>query len=53
VGALAAFALQFFHPFDVTVIDLGVHVIAVALVVSAASAAQRLAAPEPRLALSS
>ena len=53
VGALAAFALQFFHPFDVTVIDLGVHVIAVALVVSAASAAQRLAAPARRLALSS
>ncbi|HEV2545994.1 MAG TPA: NrsF family protein [Stellaceae bacterium] len=44
VGALAAFALQFFHPFDVTVIDLGVHVIAVAVVVSLATAAQRLAA---------
>jgi hypothetical protein len=52
VGALAAFALQFFHPFDVTVIDLAVHAIAVGLVVSAASAAQRLAAPG-RLAPSS
>jgi hypothetical protein len=45
VGALAAFALQFFHPFDVTVMDLAVHAVAVALVVSVASAAQRLAAP--------
>jgi hypothetical protein len=44
VGALAAFALQFFHPFDVTVMDLAVHAVAVGLVVSAASAAQRLAA---------
>ena len=46
VGALAAFALQFFHPFDVTVMDLAVHAIAVGLVVSAASVAQRMAAPE-------
>jgi hypothetical protein len=43
VGALAAFALQFFHPFDVTLIDLGVHVVAVTLMVSLATAAQRLA----------
>ena len=34
---------------DVTVIDLSVHAIAVALVVSAASAVQRLAAAEQRL----
>jgi hypothetical protein len=52
VGALAAFALQFFHPFDVTVMDLAVHAVAVGLVVSATSAAQRMAAPE-RLAPSS
>jgi hypothetical protein len=52
VGALAAFALQFFHPFDVTLMDIGVHVVAVALVVSAASAAQRFAAPQ-RMVLSS
>jgi len=53
VGALAAFALQFFHPFDVTLIDLTVHVVAVALVVSLVTAAQRLSAREQRLALSS
>ena len=33
VAALAAAALQFFHPFDVTVLDLGVHFAAMALVV--------------------
>jgi Negative regulator of sigma F len=37
VAGIAAFLLQFFHPFDVTVIDLGVHIIAVAVVVSAAA----------------
>jgi hypothetical protein len=46
VGALAAFSLQFFHPFDVTVTDLAVHAVAVAIVVSLATAAQRLAARE-------
>jgi hypothetical protein len=52
VGALAAFVLQFFHPFDVTLIDLGVHVVAVTLVVLLATAAQRLAG-QGRLAPSS
>jgi hypothetical protein len=52
VGALAAFALQFFHPFDVTVMDLAVHAIAVGVVIAVASAAQRLATREP-LAVSS
>jgi len=33
VAASAAFLLQFFHPFDVTVIDLALHLAAVALVV--------------------
>jgi hypothetical protein len=33
VAGIAAFLLQFFHPFDVTVMDLAVHVAAVALVV--------------------
>jgi hypothetical protein len=33
VAASAAFMLQFFHPFDVTVIDLALHLAAVALVV--------------------
>lgn len=39
VAGLAAFLLQFFHPFDVTFMDLGVHLAAVALVVAATSAA--------------
>jgi hypothetical protein len=34
VASLAAFLLQFFHPFDVTVMDLGLHLAAVALVAS-------------------
>ncbi|MGH8232029.1 MAG: NrsF family protein [Steroidobacteraceae bacterium] len=33
VAATAAFVLEFFHPFDVTVIDLTLHMAAVALVV--------------------
>jgi hypothetical protein len=34
VAALATFLLQFFHPFDVTMMDLTIHTIAVAIVVS-------------------
>jgi hypothetical protein len=37
-AGIAAFVLQFFHPFDVTFMDLGVHAVAVGLVVAAASA---------------
>jgi hypothetical protein len=37
VAGIAAFLLQFFHPFDVTVIDLAVHIAAVALVIGAAA----------------
>jgi hypothetical protein len=33
-AATAAFVLQFFHPFDVTVIDLALHLAAVALVIA-------------------
>lgn len=48
VAALSAFVLQFFHPFDVTFMDLGAHMAAIALVASAAGlvegAAQRRAA---------
>jgi hypothetical protein len=33
-AALAAFLLQFFHPFDVTLMDLAVHALAVAIVVA-------------------
>lgn len=39
VAGLAAFLLQFFHPFDVTFMDLTVHLVAVALVVAVASLA--------------
>lgn len=44
VAALAAGALQFFHPFDVTFIDLGIHLGAIALVVAAVSAAEYVSA---------
>ena len=37
VAGLAAAALQFFHPFDVTVVDLALHAAAVALVVALAT----------------
>jgi hypothetical protein len=38
VAALAAFLLQFFHPFDVTFMDLAVHLVAVMVVVAIATA---------------
>ena len=41
VASLAAFLLQFFHPFDVTFIDLGLHLAAVATVIILARAAAR------------
>jgi hypothetical protein len=41
VASLAAFLLQFFHPFDVTFIDLGMHLAAVVTVVVLARAAAR------------
>jgi hypothetical protein len=41
VAAAAAFLLQFFHPFDVTVIDLAVHLLSIALVVGAAALVNR------------
>jgi len=37
-AGIAAFVLQFFHPFDVTFMDLAVHAVAIGIVVSAASA---------------
>lgn len=45
VAGLAAFLLQFFHPFDVTFMDLGIHLAAVVVVVVsfvAASASRRM-----------
>jgi hypothetical protein len=41
VAASAAFILQFFHPFDVTVIDLALHLAAIALVVLIGTAWRR------------
>jgi hypothetical protein len=38
VAGLAAAALQLFHPFDVTVTDLGLHVVAVGLIVALVTA---------------
>jgi len=43
VAALAAFLLQFFHPFDVTFMDLGIHAVAVGLVVLIAAGMEALA----------
>src|SRR5262249_9638186 len=43
VAALAAFLLQFFHPFDVTFMDLAIHGLAVGIVVGVASLGSRLA----------
>ena len=41
VAALAAFLLQFFHPFDVTVIDLALHLAAVGVIALLATALRR------------
>jgi hypothetical protein len=42
-ASIAAFLLQFFHPFDVTFVDLGMHIAAVVTVVILAQAAGRRA----------
>jgi len=44
VASLAAGALQFFHPFDVTFLDLSVHLGTIAFVVLGACAVERLSA---------
>ena len=41
VAALSASVLQFFHPFDVTFMDLGVHLVAVGLVASLAGLVEK------------
>ncbi len=41
VAALAAFVLQFFHPFDVTLIDLAMHALAVVMIVGLAALLRR------------
>jgi len=33
VAGVAAFVLQFFHPFDITLIDLGAHLTALILLI--------------------
>lgn len=42
IAAIAAVLLQFFHPFDVTFMDLGVHAVAVGLVILATRMASGL-----------
>jgi hypothetical protein len=42
VAALVAVVLQFFHPFDVTFLDLGLHLSAIALIVVGVSAVEQL-----------
>ena len=48
VASIAAFLLQFFHPFDVTFVDLGLHLAAVIAVVVLARAASRSGLDAPR-----
>jgi hypothetical protein len=43
VAAASAFLLQFFHPFDVTFIDLGLHLAAVGVVIGVLAASSRKA----------
>jgi hypothetical protein len=42
VAGLAAFILQFFHPFDVTIMDLGTHLAALAILIAVFSLSGRL-----------
>ena len=42
VAGLAAFVLQFFHPFDVTIMDLGAHIAALAILIGVFSLSGRL-----------
>lgn len=48
VASLAAGALQFFHPFDVTFLDLGVHLGTIALVVLGSCGLERLSRSQAR-----
>lgn len=42
VAGLAAFVLQFFHPFDVTIMDLATHLVALAILIGVFSLSGRL-----------
>jgi hypothetical protein len=43
-AALSAFVLQFFHPFDMTLLDLGAHLAALAILIALVAASNRRAA---------
>ena len=49
VAALAATTLQFYHPFDVTVVDLTVHVVAVLIVMAVMMAGGRVGLSRSRV----
>jgi len=49
VAALAAFILQFFHPFDVTFMDLSVHLVAIGIVVALSALAGGFARHDGRV----
>jgi hypothetical protein len=42
VAGIAAFILQFFHPFDVTVMDLATHLVALIVLIAVFSLSGRL-----------
>ena len=44
VAAMAAFLLQFFHPFDVTIMDLAIHAVAVLIVIAVSALSGRTGA---------
>lgn len=49
IAAIAAVLLQFFHPYDVTFMDLGVHAVAIGLVLLGSAVASRfLGRPDPQ-----
>jgi len=51
VGAIAAFTLQFFHPFEVTFMDLATQIVAVGVVVLVTAGLERLRGAKPNRAL--
>ena len=48
VAALAAFILQFFHPFDVTIMDFGTHLAAVAILIGVLNISGRRSLASPK-----
>lgn len=41
VAGIAAFVLQFFHPFDITIIDLAIHAVAIGMIVGVSALSNR------------